>query len=88
MLVTERRREASAPGTRLPQRLPWDRCAPSGGHQSCMICLSPSSIARISPSLTTPKRPVRRSLATARIWSLTATAGRPSQATGTRIGGP
>ena len=56
-------------------------------YPSCMICLRPSSSADFSSIVTTPSRLRRRSLATARIWSLTATAGCPSQEIGIRIGG-
>jgi len=56
-------------------------------HPSCMICLSPSSSASISSPVTVPNRLPSRSFATARIWSLTATAGRPSQVIRIRIGG-
>src|ERR1035438_2937818 len=60
---------------------------PALGYPSCMICLRPSSSAAISSVVTAPSRLRRRSFATARIWSLTATAGRPSQEIGIRIGG-
>src|SRR5580704_16807953 len=52
-----------------------------------MICLRPSSSASISSAATTPSGLRMRAFATARIWSLTATAGRPSQVIGIRIGG-
>ena len=62
-------------------------CDPSSGYPSCMICLSPSSSAAISSFETTPIRLRSRSFEMALIWSLTATAGHPSQRIGMRIGG-
>jgi hypothetical protein len=52
-----------------------------------MICLRPSSSAAISSVVTAPSQLRSRSFATARIWSLTATAGCPSLQIGIRIGG-
>ncbi len=50
-----------------------------------MISLRPSSSAAISSVVTTPSRLHRRSFATARIWSLTATTGCPSQEIGIAV---
>ena len=63
------------------------RVWPALRYPSCMICLRPSSSAAISSVVATPSRLRRRSFATARIWSLTATVGCPSQEMGIRIGG-
>jgi hypothetical protein len=62
-------------------------CRVAGVLQSCMIRRSASSSAVISPSASAPSRLRSRSFATARIWSLTATAERPSHVTATNIGG-
>ncbi len=64
-----------------------DGCYAAFHYPNCRICLRPFSSADISSVVTSPRRLRNRSFDTARIWSVTATVGCPSQQIAIRIGG-
>ena len=84
---SRRRRRAGRKSSNCVHDEEAKRRGPARFYPSCRICLRASSRVAISGIVTAPSRLRKRSFATARIWSLTATAGCPPHEIGIRIGG-